>query len=129
MRDALFRGKSPEAGCIVFGSLVQHPSGKNYIVKLFPTGGLFNWIYVYPETVGQYTGVKDKDGKKIFDGDLVKTKCGRICKVVWFQPKMCWDLKPVANLDCDAPDEFDLWHSENLEVIGNIHDNPELLES
>lgn len=79
---------------------------------------------VDPETVGQYTGVFDKNKRKIFDGDILKTKYGRICKVVWFAPQLCWDLYP---LECKskAPDAYDLFKSENLEVIGNIYDNPE----
>lgn len=77
---------------------------------------------VDPDTVGQFIGVLDKNKKKIFDGDIVKTKYGRICEVVWFVPKLCWDLRPIE-CKSKAPDDWDLFQSENLEVIGNIYDD------
>lgn len=86
---------------------------------------------VDPETIGQFTGKLDKHNKKIFEGDIVRTKFGRLCKVIWFESRMQagWDLEPVntkVNVYYTmAPDTYDLWKSENLEIVGNIHDNPE----
>lgn len=84
---------------------------------------------VHPETVGQFTGLTDKNGKKIFEWDIVKTKFGRICKVIFFQsPCYCGiDLIPLEDKH-KCPDKFDLYLSDNLEIIGNIHDNPDLTE-
>lgn len=81
-------------------------------------------------TIGRWTGLVDKYSKKIFEGDVVKTKYGRLCVVKRFSsPCYCgWDLIPVdtyENLKLEAPDYFDLWKAMNLEVVGNIHDNPE----
>ncbi|NTU74473.1 hypothetical protein HGB07_10205 [Candidatus Roizmanbacteria bacterium] len=77
----------------------------------------------------QYTGLKDKNGKEIYEGDIVTTKFGRVCKVEWFEsPSMlCWDLVPIAMFENPTPSKFDLWDSDNVEVIGNIYENPELL--
>ena len=84
-------------------------------------------------TIGRYTGLKDKNNKKIFEGDIVKTKYGRLCIMVWFQsPVHCgWDFDPILtaeNCRLKPPTPYDLFYSVNLEVVGNIHDNPELLE-
>lgn len=87
-----------------------------------------------PETVGRWTGLVDKNSKKIFEGDIVKTKYGRLCIVVWFStPTYCgWDLKPVNTMDnCNhtkAPDSYDLWKRKNLEVVGNVYDNQDILK-
>lgn len=80
---------------------------------------------VWPETIGRFTGRLDKHGKKIFEGDIVKTKYGRLCEVIWFDSRMQmgWDLKPVNTREniwhTQAPDTYDIWDSKNLEVVGN----------
>lgn len=150
MREILFRGKRIDNGEWVDGyihfrkydgtetvfeaHIIQDAYEQIGVLNFGHRGALVSQIgydcfKVDPSTVGQYIGITDRKGTHIFDGDLVKTKYGRICQVVWFEPKLCWDLRPVSNLDCKAPDEWDMWHSENLEVIGNVWDNPELLEA
>lgn len=83
---------------------------------------------VDPETVGQFIGILDKNEKKIFNGDIVKTKYGRICEVYWFASKLCWDLRPIE-CKSKAPDEYDLFKSENLEIVGNIYDNIQIIDN
>ena len=95
--------------------------------------GEFWYMDVYevdPNTVCRCTGVLDKDGKMLFEHDIVCTKYGRICEVVWFESPnyVGWDLYPTENIDKPAPDNFDLWNSENLELISNKFDNTELME-
>ena len=130
MREILFRGKLASSGEWVYGSYVHCPnpvcigSSHPYCMWVPATNPdeTTTVIEVDPETIGQYIGQPDKNGKKIFEGDIVKTKYGRICKVVWFTPQLCWDLVP---LECKSkvPDQYDLFDSKNLEVIGNIYDN------
>lgn len=76
----------------------------------------------------QSTSLVDKTGRTIFDGDIVRTKYGRLCEVKWITSKeYCgWDLVPISS-DSTAPDKFDLWDNNNLEVIGTIYDNKKLL--
>ena len=144
MREILFRGKRVDNGEWVEGFYVNVPehykqemSGKSYIVSI--NNGLF--MEIVPETVGQYTGLTDKNGKKIFEGDIVKYHLWDdkfdYCEVKfgYFYAAMdSYNGGPalgfyLAGINGKADD---IGFFENLykfvEVIGNIHDNPELLE-
>lgn len=127
MREILFRGKRTDNGAWVegafcmkdcdepFGEMLDRPS----IIKYDPPCDGF-WYIVNPETVVQFTGLTDKDGKKIFEGDIIKTKNK-------FPDGTDHEAKVVADLD----DFYLMWcikHSIETEVIGNIYENPELLE-
>ena len=81
---------------------------------------------IIPESVGQYTGLTDKNGKKIFEGDIVKTSHGGST----YYAKIEWDDGSfwVTNHDIQMPSYISEVSKTYLEVIGNIHDNPELLE-
>ena len=90
---------------------------------------------VDPDTVGQFTGLFDKNGKEIYEGDII-TVNGRYPRVVLWD-KMMWALMPteyyhdayfwVMNLQHPGPDWWEEF-SDEFEIIGNIHDNPELLK-
>ena len=136
MREILFRAKKNfgNIGEWVIGLVAQPHTTEDGIVTSYyftelKENGISSHTTVSANTVGQYTGLTDKNGKKIFEGDIVKTKTGRLCEVYWFNsPKLSgWDLNPLE-FEHNAPSGYDLFLSENLEVIGNIHDNPELLE-
>ena len=133
MREILFRGKSVDYGEWVEGfysgescKAPWSPATKE--ANIIQQGTLY-WYEIIPETVGQYTSLTDKNGTKIFEGDIVTTKYGRLCEVRWLvTPRsQCWDLFPIEDRH-KVPDEYDLWIPKNLEVIGNIYDNPELME-
>ena len=119
MREILFRGKTI-LGKWIEGDLLQYLGcGKVHIAQYYKgTGGQ----EVISETVGQYTGLTDKNGKKIFEGDIVtlpKYGGGKAKSVVYFKGgKFAVDGSNYAFKDMCT---------KNMVVIGNIHDNPELL--
>lgn len=126
-REILFRGKRLDNGEWVHGCLTKYSGHMSYITVDL----LKNEVYkVSTETVGQYTGLKDKNGEKIFEGDIVVAFKGEDCEevnAVFYNANHCkWFLgSPHNNKLPMGLGEF-CWL--DLEVIGNIHDNPELLE-
>lgn len=133
MRENLFRAKKYEKSVFdetdwVYGSLID--SGNHEQVFIYPwlngasTMSCRRLVYarmetVNPETVGQYTGLTDKNGKMIFEGDILKAIAGNPVG----EPIVA---NVVPNLN-DYELMWDIEHSYELEIIGNIHDNPELI--
>ena len=131
MREILFRGKRIDNGEWVTGFYVHYDDTKDnheddcdYIVGIH-TGKHFPFFEVIPETVGQYTGLTDKNGKKIFEGDIVERK--RSDKTSYYQ--ICYDegIASFIGLRGIGFTRF-VYDSERFEVIGNIYDNSELIE-
>ena len=135
MRENLFRGKSRKDNNWVEGSLLIIDEEQFYIVpKSARVEGemsltlllSLNFIAVYPKTIGQYTGKVDADGKRIFEGDILDIMLyGKNLKVVWWQA--------LCGFGLDDKDENNLLfmneiYSNGVIVIGNIYDNPELME-
>lgn len=138
MREILFRGKRVDNGEWAFGYLFKC-WGRCYL--LWGMNG-DNPIKeeVYPETVGEYTGLTDKNGKKICEGDIVELD-DRNYDIKWRavvefgNPNgnytWGWQLKPIGKVDINT--DILCWVEMEdtgafCEVIGTIYDNPELLE-
>ena len=125
MREILFRGKCADNGEFVEGYYCPccfgyFPCRPAIVPKQEMESGCWKPIEVIPETVGQYTGLTDKNGKKIFEGDIVRYKKNSPCKIEYIncQFAMMWE-----KFYRDFEDVYD----HDIEVVGNIHDNPELL--
>ena len=139
MREILFRGKRVDNGEFAYGYVgvfkgttqiyvpfteEEEKENEGHIFSVI--GGL--WHTVIPETVSQFTGLTDKNDKKIFEGDIVEHHIqGNILVnrgvVNWDEKSARWAYQLNTMNPC-----FALYNPSAFEVIGNIHDNPELLE-
>jgi uncharacterized phage protein (TIGR01671 family) len=126
MREILFRGKRIDNGEWVEGHYVKG-STRHCITK-----SLANYPHydVIPETVGQYTGLTDKNGNKIFEGDILRTFDrpfdNEIVVVSWLEYSKNLGLK-VYSADYEGIALLRGYDLEKSEIIGNIFDNKELI--
>lgn len=131
MREIFFRGKRADNGEWVYGNY-YHCCGTAYGATFIVVND-FGFIEVIPHTVGQYTGLTDKNGKKIFEGDIIQYKTEYDVAPIYSYVVYCADTYdyPAFDLEQHAYETNGLQSAcrECLcEVIGNKWDNPELLE-
>ena len=125
MRDILFRVKRLDNGEWVYGSLLQVEYDDGSVVTaIFDRKDSGGDAEVHPSTVGQYTGLNDKNGERIFEWDVLTVDGEDGFFVLEFQEDTA---RFVMSGDSVVVD-FDNFWSYEVEVMGNIHDNPELLE-
>ena len=144
MREIKFRAKDTLEGYWFVGSYIftddntnnpfrSRPFKKSHRIIFYSSGdwnmGGWSDVEIDPSTLGQYTGLRDKNGKEIYEGDIVESISGKVGYVIFLQQEMgyvvVWD-------NCDTR----LGHRNrgegykcdgSIEVIGNIYDNPELI--
>lgn len=123
MREILFRGKSVNDGRWIYGDLSNYGDCKTITtVKDF---SIIDSCEVIPETVGQYTGLKDLHGTRIFEADIVKVYDVYCNETVVGVVEFCDGSFRIYDKDFTS---YDRWMYCKVEVIGNVYDNQELLK-
>ena len=125
MREILFRGKRTNTKEWIEGVAFPHDNNKLTMHSQHPMDGSLVGKEVDPETVGQSTGLTDKNNTKIFEGDIIQNVTeGKTAVVQWFSEHSAFMLW------CKSENQvYWLYDNDflNIEVIGNIYNNPELL--
>lgn len=144
-REIKFRGKCKEGGFWVYGNIIQESYAGGCVWILAPQNAVpfdddlgYHFVEVFRETIGQFTGLTDKDGRDIYEGDVVKweyakraindegfyVKTGEVEGVFFEEVKYeagYYHLGGYDPLNREEIEEF------GYVVCGNIHDNPELI--
>lgn len=131
MREILFRGKRTINGDWVYGDFVRGNERKILLDSIFVYDSetqSFNDYEINPSTLGQYTGLTDKNGERIFEGDIAKVLQGKDKDIAYvgFENGAFMLYPKTGNIYERTLWEY--WYNDwDVEVIGNITDNPELL--
>lgn len=136
-----FRGINSRNGKWVYGDSIKHtdnPAGNGQIEDIVYIGhkvpdarkcGAMKWLPVDSDTVGQFTGIYDRNGREVFEGDIVLAKSAgecRKCQVVYVEHSCSFILQTKIGpwyIHADIDTKKDTL----LEIIGNIHDNPDII--
>lgn len=134
MREILFRGKRKDTGEWVYGDLLNVGIDYDYAIRTYGGREHGQVNAVNEKTVGQYTGLTDKNGKRIFEGDIIRTitfgfDCDKFITEIKFGARSGVQGFYLANGRMMFYfGQTDLTVMDDTAVIGNIHDNPELLK-
>ena len=126
MRTIKFRGKSILTDEWFYGDLV-HSADKKRTAILVNDKDSYDECEVDPETVGQFTGLYDREGKEIFEGDILRfgNSQSGVCEVKWNEHIAAFCIRFYFK---DEIGSRPLGGGVEFAIIGNIHDNPELLK-
>lgn len=126
MRTIKFRGKDRRTGKWYYGNLyAKDTRGRTHICT--PERGCFD---IDPETVGQFTGLMDKNGAEIYEGDILKWSNGRMYVVKFWEGMFYASVEEcndgiLGGFPLHALTDYE---ERKCEIVGNIFDNPELLK-
>ena len=133
MRKIKFRGQTVDTKELIYGDLIQTEKDFKNVVEILDWSKVGckpeKSLVVNPETVGQFTGMTDKNGTKIFEGDIVKYY--NPYSKTWHTQIVKWDWRfagfGLFDKESEWCKENDWMKIKDIEIIGNIYDNPELL--
>ena len=126
MRTIKFRGKSPKTGELLYGDLVHSADGKR-IAILVNDANTYDECEVIPCTVGQFVELTDRNKREVYEGDILKWKeydFEKIGVVIWSPTGVFIGRPREHGIQCIGVAST----IKETEIIGNIHDNPELLK-
>ena len=137
MRDIKFRGKRTDNGEWVVGDLVKHYENQRRFIACDQLAYTYSecgidrlvterFYEVIHETVGQYTGLDDKNGVKIFEGDIVREHVNDYTPIYQNGIYMAYNVDKIN--DPYVSTQFNVIWRNGCEVIGNVHENYELME-
>ena len=134
MREILFKAKRKDNGEWIEGYYV-YCRKRHYILQVLNKAIGFDereyeWVEVDPDTICQYTGLTDKNGKKIWENDILKANLDEsypeditYIKILWNEYRFCTNENYSTDIEA-----LEKWDAEHFQVCGNIFDNAELLE-